>query len=231
MKIESLSRNKGAMLALKYMAKYGLSDREISRKLYDTYGHLWGVNTISRGRRKEGILRESPFSSTTITTTTKQRKHDFEKKAANFKFSNDIPPPVYEHLTSIATINPPQVKTDIEEHFKNVNQDNLSFGDLCQYTASFFEPIANYPLKQSAPQEWWDIAKDKAICWDSVRERTSMDFSEFTRSQIYAYDYCMAMYTQLIVGGRNRGRKGRYRKVYALYREWRAHFLAVNKEE
>lgn len=197
---KNLSNNKGAMLALEHMSKNGLSDKDISQKLYDSFGHLWDTSTIGRRRRGLGVLREMPASFCKPLKSVTAIKNSKKRLSATNK-----------------------TQMILEDCFGNVNPDDLLFGDLCEYTASFFEGLANHPKGEPSPQEWWDTARDKVIHWHTVLERTKANISKLNKSQLRAYDYCKAMYHQSITGGRY------YREVYSLYREWRLVFIeAIN---
>lgn len=187
------------MLALKYMAKNGLSDKQISRELYDCFNHLWSTSTIARRRRSSGLKRESPFTNNKPTTTSVS--------------CTLIKGPPHQ--------NPKKLNNRIKNYFKDTDPDTLSFGCLCEYIASFFEDLANHPRGKPAPQEWWDTIRDKVISWYAVRGRTDVNYSTLSRSQILAYDFCEALYTKSVRGS------SRYRVVYSLYREWRTAFLAT----
>lgn len=113
------------------------------------------------------------------------------------------------------------MSTVITEHFSNFNPDNLNFSQLCEYTASFFDPITQCPDDQ-IPQELWDAVCDKIAYWNRIRIVTMFRLRNFTDSQKRAYYYCVAMFDHLF---RNHCYdRDQYKDVYAFYREWRNDF-------
>lgn len=201
---KNLSRNRGAMLALKHMAKQGMSDREISKELYDSFGHLWSISTIARRRRVVGVIRKSPFKKIVTKKPTPLRPS----------------PPKSKSIKSSIKTSQPMTARILERYFKGISSDRLPFEELCEYTASFFEPIANTSKGQPTDQQWWDTARDKVAHWNRTRERTAVNIEEMTPSQIRAYDYCAAMST-----ASQRRRNRNFREIYSLYREWRSCFI------
>jgi hypothetical protein len=188
-KRKNLVHDKEAMGALIRMVKAGKSDLYIQTQLYGTFGIRWSTRTIARRRCSEGFKKTSPIP------ITKQKRRVTASKISTPANNSTLP------------------KNRIAQHFNDLNPDTLSFAELCEYTASFFERIANYPRKQKAPQEWWDTARDKIMTWNRIRQRTKVDFSVFTIPQAHAFDYCMSMHEHSINGGP-------YSEVYALFREW-----------
>lgn len=194
---KNLSNNKKAMLALEFMVRCGLSNTEISQRLYMVFGHRWSTSCIGR-KRKISIVQQTDTTfapkKTTLAEPT-QRKNIPAKQKTNLS-----------------------QPTSVENYFRGIDPDTLSFGSLCEYTASFFEKIANL-RNTGAPQVWWDTIRDKIFHWNATRETTNINMSDFTKSQRRAYNFCAAMYNKSITGEKH------YREVYSLYREWRACFL------
>ncbi len=197
----NLSNNKGAMLALRYMAKCGLSSNDISRELHRAFNYPWSSRTVSR------LVNcvESPPPSSAIGRTLGTFN---EPKLINSHISR-------KRISATQT-----TEAILRNHFKNTNPDNLSFGELCNYSTSFFERLANKDRDETVPQEWWDTARDKVISWHHILCRTKDALGQLDNVQLRAYDYCMAMYTLSITGGSH------YRQVYSLYREWRLSFIS-----
>lgn len=198
---KNLSNNKEAMLALKYMIKCGLSNIQISQKLYSVFGHQWSTSCISR---KRIALQQMDITCTPAEKTTAPIKPT-RKKSTPVKQKTNLFTP-----------------TSIENYFRGTDPDTLSFESLCEYTASFFDKIANL-RGTGAPQMWWDTIRDKIFHWNAMRETTNIILSDLTKSQRRAYNFCSAMYNKSITGEKH------YREVYSLYREWRGCFLATTR--
>ncbi len=202
-KKNSLIRNKKAMSLLRRLVKEGKSNQYISDRLYEDCGHRWSPRTVSR-------IRNLP----------KMKKRNFEQEAAKFAFSNEESPiDVLQDYPVENTFGVPKTKTTIKEYFDNIDPTKLSFGDLCSYTASFFEELEGRDKDDAAKNGTWRLPRDKVFAWNKTRERTKVDLSRFTHAQTSAYDYCMSMYTKTITGN------SQYGEVYSLYREWRRAFI------
>lgn len=117
------------------------------------------------------------------------------------------------------TQGPPKPKTPVLTSVGGKDPDDLTFGELCEYTASFFEPIARAPKGQDADQKYWDAVRDKISHWECVRGRTAMPLMDLNKSQLRAYDFCNIMCRENAPTG----------KKYGLYREWRDHSVAACK--
>lgn len=111
-------------------------------------------------------------------------------------------------------------KKDISQlqRLRDLNPEDLSFGELCEHAASFFEYIERYPKGRRAPGRFWNDARSKIEIWDQRRKiMWSMDdYKHLTESQKHAYNYCDELHNK------PPGLKtGAYGIVYQCYRYFR----------
>lgn len=239
----NLCNNDSAMLCLARMSIRGESDATIRDELKRSHNIDVNVNTVGKHRRGLGIVRESPIPnfSKKITVSNSSVAQVPKRIPATVKTTykmsslskpkpkNEVDDSGRDHVLEHKIL----AQNRIKERFVHLNSDELSFGELCEYTASFFEDVENYPQKDkhgnriNAPQLWWDKARDKVIDWYTILEQRRNDFSiidgreGLTNIQRRAFHYCLKMY-QRSLGRRS---KSGYGEVHSLYRIWRDRFL------
>lgn len=120
----------------------------------------------------------------------------------------------------------------VASYFKGVKERDLTFGDLCEYTASFFEEIATNSKKPKGERknrmsrEWWrnlesmiDVWHDRLLYEIDVRGDVS---TIPTERQKMAYKLCLAIYREL-----KREDKSDFRtRIFPMYYEWRETLLS-----
>ncbi len=191
---KALLTNKVAMTNLVYMAGDGRSYEEIQKALEMVLKHEYSISAIKRNC----ILKGFKDSSSSTTTLNKPRvKYD-----TNYSWTK---------------------KRVIYNYYRKMDQDILSFGQLCEHTASFFDEISQYPIGENAPQEFWNEINTKIAHWGKEREQLlamsrSCDvyFNELTPSQKRAYYFCDAYHERKIL----KKNIDSYGEVYDLYRGW-----------
>jgi hypothetical protein len=193
-KRKNLCDNEKAMQALKFMVKCNLSNKEISDELHKTYKYPWAPCTIGRNREGAEAAREKR------ATASSKDVHCFEVPFTNIKIDDFS-----------------------KECFPGVDPATLSFGDFCSYTASFFDCLATRPRGEGkAPKHWWQEQTIRIMNWNRVRERTVIKYAELTKTQLYALDHCVYMYSQELA------KEKHYIGVYPLYRKWKENFILEN---
>lgn len=241
----NLCNNDSAMLCLARMSIRGESDATIRDELKRSHNIDVNVNTVGKHRRGLGIVRESPipnFSKKTIVSNSSVAQVP-KRIPATVKTTYKISSPLKtEPKSEKGTVESDcdfvlerriLAQNSVKQYFKHLNPDTLSFGELCEYTASHFEDVANYPQKDeygdklNAPQDWWIFARDLVVDWHTVLIQRRIELNSLhgneglNKIQNRAFNYCLKMYTQSLTS--QRGRK--YGEVYSLYRVWRRSFL------
>lgn len=153
---------------------------------------------------------------------TNWSKDVVKKKIRDLHQSKPIPKPP-PPLTVIKKVN--YKRNPIVALAKLKTTRKMPLGQLCEHTASFFEPVANAARNQDTNEEW-KIAKDKVELWNSIRqflgtEKLSVLIGQLTESESIAYSYC----DRLFYLKNRKSTKKEYGGVYGLYRQWRAAYL------
>jgi hypothetical protein len=112
----------------------------------------------------------------------------------------------------------------ITRHFEVLVPSRLSFGDLCEYTASLFEKIIQTPRGQKVPDEWRADVRSGMRHWHMVWEKIDVDQAHLTKSQQHAFNFCTALRESL----QDRHNRGLYREVCDFYRKWRVCFIETH---
>ena len=146
--------------------------------------------------------------------------------------------------------NKPVVQTrSVASYFKGVIAKDLSFGDLSQYTASFFEELAmnnrkpKGERKDRMPRDWWKGLERRMDMWheqlltevdviyglapENLIDRNGRPIT-LTPTQKMAYDLCRAIYREL----KKKGKSDFRTTIFPTYQQWRDTFLSLksNKE-
>ena len=110
-------------------------------------------------------------------------------------------------------------KADVSQlqRLRDLNPEDLSFGELCEHVASFFEYIEKYPRGKKVPGRFWNVARSKIKIWDQRRKImwSKDDYKYLTESQRYAYNYCYELHNKP-----PGSETGAYRSVYYRYRDF-----------
>jgi len=200
-----LQNHENAQKVIEWMHADNRSNPDISEAIFAVFGVTWSSARIGTYRRKR-------FGSSHADSST--RKSDSK---------------VYTQDGLAAQV---VGMNRVARYFNEITLDpsDMSFGDLCEYTAAFFEDLANFPSKRCnargekirAPQQWWNTAKGAARIWGRAHDRCTTTRKELTESQKLAYDYCAILCEKMLVDDNSD-----YGIVYHKYRKWRDVFLGT----